>query len=162
MSLPPGALELLATLTRAELPYVVVGGLAAIAHGAITFTRDVDVALPLTDANLSGLLDALAPLHPRHVTRPDLGVLTDASRLRGFRLLLLETDLGRLDVLGELPPFDDVRALPTVRRTLDGENWVDVLELDALIALKAHVGRPKDKVMEAELRAVRASLQTSD
>ena len=50
---------------------------AAIAHGASTMTRDLDLAAPMTAENLARLLDALRPLHPRHVLRPDLGELVD-------------------------------------------------------------------------------------
>lgn len=76
-------------------------------------------------------------------------------KLKGFRLLLFETDLGRLDVLGELPPLEDVRTLPSVERKFGDGLLIQVLSLDALIEVKAHVGRPKDRAMEAELRAIR-------
>src|SRR5690606_20154093 len=104
-------------LVDARLPYTHVGGLAAISHGASTFTRGVDVEMPLDEETLPVLMATLAPIHPRHATRPDLGVITDAARLRGFRVLLLETDLGRLDMLSELPPLGDVRHLPVVERS---------------------------------------------
>lgn len=151
--------RLLRLLVDAGLPFTLVGGLAAISHGATTFTRDVDVAMPLDDATLPLLLRALASVHPRHATRPDLGVVHDAEKLKGFRLLLLETDLGRLDVLGELPPLPDVRTLPTVERTFGDGLVIPVLSLDALIEVKAYVGRPKDRAVEAELRAVRDALR---
>jgi len=150
--------KLLRLLVDAGLPFTLVGGLAAISHGSSTFTRDVDVAMPLDDDTLPRLLEALRPVHPRHVTRPDLGLVADPARLRGFRLLLLETDLGRLDVLGELPPLDDVRELPTVERVFGSGLVVRVLALDALIAVKAHVGRAKDGIVEAELRAIRSAM----
>jgi hypothetical protein len=150
--------KLLRLLVDAELPFTLVGGLAAISHGSSTFTRDVDVAMPLDEDTLPRLLAALAPVHPRHVTRPDLGLVTDPTRLRGFRLLLLDTDLGRLDVLGELPPLGDVRELPTVERVFGNGLIVRVLALDALIAVKAHVGRAKDGIVEAELRAIRSAI----
>lgn len=150
--------KLLRLLVDAGLPFTLVGGLAAIAHGASTFTREVDVAMVLDDDTLPRLLEALAPVHPRHATRPDLGIVADATRLRGFRLLLFDTDLGRLDVLGELPPLDDVRDLPSVERVFGDGLVVRVLALDELITVKAHVGRAKDKTMETELRAIRSAM----
>src|SRR5690606_15453853 len=70
--------KLLRLLVDARLPFTLVGGLAAISHGASTFTRDVDVAMPLDEETLPVLMATLAPSHPRHATRPDLGVITDA------------------------------------------------------------------------------------
>jgi hypothetical protein len=78
--------------------------------------------------------------------------------LAEFRNLYLDTTLGRIDLLGSLPPvgdFDRVRAnsvevdLGTLRCRL--------VALDDLIAVKAHVGRPKDKAVELEPRAIRAN-----
>lgn len=56
--------RLLRLLLDAGLPFTLVGGLAAISHGASTFTRDVDVAMPLDDVTLPRLVRALAPVHP--------------------------------------------------------------------------------------------------
>ena len=64
--------RLLRLLVEADLPFTVVGGLAAISYGASTFTKDVNVAMPLDDVTVSKLLKALEPYRPRHVTRPDL------------------------------------------------------------------------------------------
>lgn len=154
--------KLLRLLVDAGLPFTLVGGLAAISHGASTFTRDVDVAMPLDEDTLPRLLEALAPVHPRHATRLDLGVVADPDRLRGFRLLLFVTDLGRLDILGELPPLDDVRSLPSVERVFGDGLRVQVLDIDALIAVKAYVGRPKDRLMESELRAIRSAMKPEE
>ena len=44
--------QLLERLNRAQVEYVVVGGMAAVFHGAPLVTRDIDVCLPLTQDNL--------------------------------------------------------------------------------------------------------------
>ena len=75
--LDPGIQRLLARLQDAGFEFAVIGGVAAIAHGASTMTRDLDLAAPMTAKNLARLLDALRPLRPRHVLRPDLGELVD-------------------------------------------------------------------------------------
>jgi len=98
----------------------------------------------------------LAPYSPVHFTRPDLPLtMENAESLAGFRLLLVQTDLGRLDVLSEVAPFERVADLPTVQLPLLPERLFDVVDLDALIEIKAHVGRGKDKILEQELRAVK-------
>ncbi|PRQ03138.1 hypothetical protein [Enhygromyxa salina] len=148
--------RLLELLHDAGVEFVVVGGVAAICHGSSTMTSDLDIAAPMTIENVEKLMAALRPHHPRHVTRPDLGVICDpVEYLAGFRMLLIETDLGRLDVLREVQPIGPVQALETVQfQLLEGKTF-HVIGLEQLIEIKAFVGRPKDRIVEAELRALR-------
>ena len=85
---------LLRLLLDNGIDHVVVGGVAAIAWGASELTRDLDIVIPYRAEDIAELLAALAPHHPKHATRPDLGVIRDApDRLATFRMLLIETDL---------------------------------------------------------------------
>ena len=148
--------RLLEVLADSGLNFVVIGGVAAIAHGATTATQDLDIAMPLNTSTVQKLLDALAPYNPVHFTRPDLALTAaDAESLGNFRLLLVETDLGRLDVLSVVEPFESVAHVPTVQLALLPDRLFTVIDLDALIEVKTHVGRGKDKILEQELRAVR-------
>ncbi len=154
--------RLLQALLDAGVEFVVIGGTAALAHGAMTPTKDLDVAAPLTEDTLGRLLNALAPFHPRHATRPDLGVVWQSpAELTKFRLLLLDTDLGRLDVLGSVEPLGGFDSLETVELPLAIQRPVRVLSLDQLIAVKTHLQRPKDKIVAAELLSIRARRQAS-
>ncbi|TFH26336.1 MAG: hypothetical protein E4H00_10750 [Myxococcales bacterium] len=148
--------RLLEVLANSGLSFVVIGGVAAIAHGATTATQDLDVAMEVDPDKVRKLLDALAPYKPVHFTRPDLPLIPEnAELLAKFRLLLVETDLGRLDVLSEVEPFESLADVPTVQLPLLPDRWFEVIDLDALIEVKAHVGRGKDKILEQELRAVK-------
>jgi hypothetical protein len=49
---------LLALLTNAGVPFVVIGGVAAVAHGASTFTRDLDVLIRFAAETVRRLLAA--------------------------------------------------------------------------------------------------------
>lgn len=148
--------KLLVLLQDAGVRFVVIGGVAAISHGAATLTRDLDVAAPLTPDNVERLMTALRPYHPTHVTRPDLGEINEPiERLCEFRLLLIDTDLGRLDVLGEVQPLGPAESLVTVEMELVEGKRFQVLSLDQLIEVKSFVGRPKDRIVEMELRAIR-------
>jgi hypothetical protein len=101
-------------------------------------------------------MTALRPYHPTHVTRPDLGEIQESTaRLCEFRLLLIDTDLGRLDVLREVQPIGPVESLVTVEMELVEGKRFHVLSLDQLIEVKSFVGRPKDRIVEMELRAIR-------
>ena len=62
--------ELLRALLEAEVDFVVVGGVAAIAHGSATFTLDMDVVAPLSVENCERILCALGPLSPRFYQTP--------------------------------------------------------------------------------------------
>jgi hypothetical protein len=149
--------ELLSVLLRGEVEFVVVGGVAAIAHGASTMTRDVDVVAPLTVENCARILEALKPFEPRFyqaVNRPR--VERSAAELAEFKNLYFETTLGIIDILGSLPPlgrYEDVAARAETHPFLG--MGCRILCLDDLIAVKAHVGRPKDRLAEVELRAIR-------
>jgi predicted nucleotidyltransferase len=154
--------QLLEVLYDSGFEFIVVGGTAALAHGAVTPTRDVDVAAPMTEENLSKLMDALRPHHPKHATRPDLGVIPHSvAELSKFRLLLIDTDIGRLDVLAGVKPLGEYAELASCSmELLEGKSF-RVLELDSLIEVKAFLQRPKDKIVEAELRAIRDRLRNS-
>lgn len=149
--------RILRVLADAGFEFVVIGGVAALAHGALTPTRDVDVAAALTEDNLGRLMHALAPFRPRHATRPDLGVIRETpAELTKFRLLLIDTDIGRLDVLGEVAPLGGFDTLDSEELEFGDGLRVRVLTLEQLIQVKAHLTRPKDKIVEAELRSIQA------
>ncbi|MDX2010466.1 MAG: hypothetical protein SFW67_09765 [Myxococcaceae bacterium] len=149
-------LALLRRLTAANVDFVLVGGLAAIVHGSSVVTEDAEVCLRFDEQTLSRLFRALEGLNPRermNAARPSLG--DDPTRFVGYRNLYLMTDEGVLDLLGEIVAvgaFDAVRAAST---EVDlGEFRCRVLSLEALIACKRALGRPKDLRVVSELEAV--------
>ena len=118
--------DLLKVLVDAGVEFVVVGGLAAIAHGMDRSTKDLDIVAKMTVDNMARLVGALEAHQPRHLLRKDLGVITvdSAERLAEFNYILVETTLGRLDVLARVEPvggFDDIEritlALPSGSRS---------------------------------------------
>lgn len=149
-------LELLRRLSGAGLEFVVVGGTAAVLHGSSTATYDLDVLMLFNRDNCDRLLQAVSDLHPRLSHTPDKRPLSlSADELAGFRNLYLLTDLGRLDVLGSLPPVEDLQSVLHDAERMDvGGVEVRVISLDTLIRVKEAMGRPKDKLMETELRAI--------
>lgn len=151
--------SLIQRLTDAGVEFVVVGGVAAVAHGATRLTVDIDVCAPFTDANLARLLNALRDLHARIRSHPPKPLPARAEDLAGFKNLYLETDYGELDVLGEIAgigAYESVRPrsveLPFLGRT------VRVLSLDALIEGKRALGREKDRHVLRELELIRLKL----
>lgn len=149
---------LLRALVASDVEFIIVGGLAAIAHGSSLFTRDLDVLARFDVANMERLLAAVEPAHPRfalHPNRPPLD--RSAEELALFRnvYLCLTTDHGRLDVLGRIPngTYEELER-SAVEMELAGVRC-RVLSLDDLITSKAMLGRDKDKLVEVELRAIR-------
>lgn len=52
-------------LQDAQVRYLIVGGVAVVAHGYVRFTADIDIVLSMDDTNLAGAVAALAALDYR-------------------------------------------------------------------------------------------------
>jgi predicted nucleotidyltransferase len=158
---PQRNLAILERLTDGGVEFCIIGGIAAVLHGATRTTIDLDVAAPFTEENLTRLLSALADLDVRHATRPDLRVADEPmSRLLTFRMLLLETDMGRLDVLRDVAPLGPYSALHTVEMEV-GPRRCKILGLDDLITVKRSLTRPQDLEVALQLEAIRKRESTS-
>ena len=145
--------KLIAALEKAGVDFIVIGGLAANAHGSPRFTQDVDVVYSRADDNLARLVRALAPLKPYPRGAPP-GLPFEWSLptlVRGLNFTLTTT-VGSLDILGEIVGggrYEELRAHSTVMRIFRHD--VRILNLDALIRAKRAAGRPKDFEVIAEL-----------
>ena len=149
---------LLDRLAEAEVAFVVVGGMAAVLHGADIVTVDLDVCYEPSAENRRRLAAALAPLgpHPRG-WEPGSPFAWDARTLADARLLTLTTTAGALDLLTDVPGvggYPDVRAASEAFDV--GSRSVRVLSLDALIRAKRTLGRPKDRIVLPVLEALHA------
>jgi hypothetical protein len=95
--------ELLRGLTDGGVRFAVIGGVALVARGVQRSTEDLDVAYARDRENLARLADVLRPIHPRLRGVPaDLPFTLDAASLRAGLNFTLDTDLGPLDLLGEV------------------------------------------------------------
>jgi predicted nucleotidyltransferase len=149
--------ELLRLLLDSRVEFVLIGGVAAIAHGSATFTQDCDITAPFTEDNLTRLMAALRPYQPRYaLAMPKRPVTESPAVLSKNRNLYLLTDLGRLDILAEVPPVGAYAEVAARAISLDiyGRSC-RVISLDDLIAIKRYLGRDKDRLVERELLALR-------
>lgn len=149
--------RLLKRMSEAGVRFVVIGGYAAAFHGSTLGTQDVDVCAPMDVENLARIIAALRGANPtfRFHVKP-IPLHEDAASLTGVRNLYLKTDLGFLDILGEVEgvgKFEDVHAR-SIRRPFNGVE-LDIIDVDALIAAKRVAGRDKDKAAIAQMEAVR-------
>jgi hypothetical protein len=148
---------LLRALKNAELEFIVVGGAAAIAHGASRLTQDLDIVYRRTPENLARLVKALGSLHPYlRGAPPGLPFLFDERALRSGLNFTLTTDLGDIDLLGEITGGGGYDALYPDTLALDVFGiQCRGLSLNRLIHVKRAAGRPKDLEAIAELEAIR-------
>ncbi len=139
-------IELLDVLLAADVEFVVIGGLAAVLHGAPLVTADVDIVHRRTLDNTAKLLGVLLPRRAR--ARGDSRNLPPTeSALMGRGHILLDTDLGAIDVLCEIGDGQDYDwLLPRSEVIQRGEHSVRIVNLPTLIELKLAAGRPKDRL----------------
>lgn len=151
-------LELLRRLVREKVEFVLVGGMAAIAHGSLSVTEDVDVCVRFDAETVQRLERALSDLQPLQRMSAARAPVGDWGRFIGNRNLYLDTDLGVLDLLGELTGLGTwervVANAVTLRLQPDLE--VRVIGLTDLIASKRALARPKDLRVARELEHVLA------
>ena len=154
-------LDLLKRLNDHGVKYVLVGGMACVIHGSQMVTQDVDICASLAKENLSGLLAAIADVHPRFRTTRDLRPLPDeAEKLEGFKNLYLLTDLGQLDVLSEITGVGEYAEVEQRSIQVDLEGTpCRVLDLDTPITAKKAMNSPKDRQAVIELEAIRERLR---
>jgi hypothetical protein len=153
----PDFVGILRRLREANVDFVLVGGLAAAAHGCSLITQDVDVCIRLGSENLERLQDALNDFEPVHrMARQRIPFEHDAATLATFRDIYLYTRLGRLDCLGMVLGIGDFDAV--VRRSVEVEidgTLVRIISIDALIEAKVAMNRDRDKLAVDQLRAIK-------
>lgn len=156
--------RILRVLDSHDVELVVVGGVAARAHGASRQTTDIDCVPSRDFGNLQRLAAALISLNARlRVAGMSddearlLPVRLDAETLAAFGSSTWTTDAGPLDLLVELRDstggrhsFDEL-ATRSVQVTV-GEITVRVAALHDIVESKQFAGRPKDLEALPELR----------
>jgi hypothetical protein len=154
---PDPARILVALITHA-VDFLVIGGLAAAAHGSRRVTRDIDIVVRPDDENLGRLQAALAelgaiqlvenaaerPIEPADVAMVGLGAT-----------LHTRSPEGRLDVVGApagAAPYDQLKRRSITRRVAGLE--IRISGLDDLIAMKRAAGRTLDLQDIADLTSL--------
>jgi len=143
-------------LVDADVEFVLIGGWSAIIHGSRYMTDDLDICYSRRPENLRRLARALAPYHPRQRGLPEgLPFIWDESTLRNGTVFTLVTDLGDIDLLGEvsgLGSFEEVKAGSYVAEAFGRK--VRTLDLKSLIKAKRAAGRDKDLMVLPELESL--------
>src|SRR5262245_36436213 len=101
----PADLErVLSVLVPARVQFILIGGWAAALHGSARSTLDVDVVYSRSGENIKALVASLGPYAPYlRGAPPGLPFVFDERTVRMGLNFTLNTLLGSLDLLGEVP-----------------------------------------------------------
>lgn len=145
--------QIFGALNDAQVNYLVVGGLAVIAHGYVRYTNDLDLVLALDEANVRRAMEALkllaykakVPVDPLEFANP----LTRASWVRDKQMVVFQLVSERFkrepidvfvsepfDVPSELLACEWLTVGPTLK--------IPVVSKRVLLAMKREASRPKD------------------
>ncbi|HTG47369.1 MAG TPA: hypothetical protein VK646_06915 [Actinomycetota bacterium] len=139
-------LRILAGLRAHGVEYILIGGVAAAAHGSPVDTDDVDICLPMNGENLERMGFALE----------DLGAREDGPE--GEHRVSFVTVAGRLDVFENPTGYAELDAAATA---IDLGNGVTarVAPIDHLVEFKRSAG---DLVGAAHLAAIAGAAQEAE
>jgi hypothetical protein len=153
--------SLLGRLIERQLPFVIVGGYAAMAHGVTLVTQDIDVCIEFTPDKLFQLRDAVADLHPVHRMTPQrLPLVIDNSNVGALKNLYLDTDWGSLDCLSEVKGIGKYDAvLEFAQNVMLPAGRCAILNIDGLIKAKEAMNRTHDQLTILQLRAIQRRQQ---
>jgi len=155
--------ELLRQLADAGVEFIVVGGAAAVIHGAPITTEDLDIVHRRTPENVSRLKTVLDQLdaHVRELANRRLP--PQESALLGEGHVLLSTRVGPLDCLGMLADGRGFEELLPHTESIEEEGIeFRIVDLVTLIDLKRKTGRAKDLLMLPVLVALAEELGGTD
>lgn len=152
--------EPLVLLGENAVECVIIGGVAATLYGSTNLTNDLDVCYSRTSQNLDRLATALLSVNAKLRNAPrDLPFILDAETLRRGLNFTFTTDVGSLDLLGEVRGvgFYEQAVSGAIMYELFGFSF-PVLQIEKLILAKKTAGRGKDLNVIPELEAIRDQL----
>ncbi len=146
--------DIFSAFNRENVRYLVVGGLAVVAHGYARLTMDVDLVLAFDEGNMKRAVAALQGLgfQPRapvpfeeFVDPAKRRQWGDEKHMRVFSVWSSKYPLTELDLFLEcpFPDFDAVYAR-AVQRELSSGVVMQVVPREELLKMKRAAGRAKD------------------
>ena len=145
--------DVVSALNAGHVRYLVVGGVAVLAHGVVRTTLDLDLVLDLEDENVRRAIDILRNFGYKPTVPEPMEHFADPATRRAWiadrNMIAFQIKSDRMpavpiDILLE-PPFDVAAEIrrSSPREVLEGIS-MPVLALDALLQMKRSAGRTKD------------------
>jgi len=129
-------LTLIHALNQRNVEYMLIGGFAMIAHGFSRSTRDIDLLVPLDEANGKKLIEVLLMMPDQAARKIDLAWFTEGENIRVSDDLVIDI---MFNANGE--SYDSLRPLlETI--DIDGVS-IPIASMEGLLKTKMTV-RPKD------------------
>jgi transcriptional regulator with XRE-family HTH domain len=143
---------LLNALDRNEVEFVVIGGVAGLAHGSSYPTYDLDIAYLRDSRNLERMARALRDIGVTLRDAPrDLPFQIDAKTLAAGSNFTFVTEFGEFDILGHVDGIRGYEELRSQAKVQDVAGIpVQVASLNHLIGMKRRIDRTKDQLMIEE------------
>jgi hypothetical protein len=148
--------ELTKRLISSQVEFVLVGGFAAVAHGVMLVTRDVDICCRFSEENLMRIQKAFADLHPVHRSRPDLALQLTPKQCGVLKNLYLKTDLGVVDCLSEVLGVGNFEEV--FKHSVEVElpyGTCRIIDLETLIRAKEAMNRDHDRITVKHLKEIK-------
>lgn len=135
---------------------MVIGAFSLAAHGFVRATKDVDIVPEPSRANLGRLAGALEDLRAEvdvgDLSQDERGLRPDIDGMLRGGNWVLQTRLGRLDVMQDVPGLRGYRELRDGAMTVNGVLYAGY---DALVRMKVASGRDEDLRDVGALEAAR-------
>ena len=140
--------KLLAKLARAEVKFIIVGGVAVALNGFVRTTEDVDILIEASPENVTRLLDELGNFgkgHARELSPADFSDSEGAVRIiEDFPLAVFTMMRGKRYA----------EPVGSTKTTRIDDVEVRYLNAEALIALKSNSQRNQDRIDVSALRSL--------
>lgn len=154
-------------LNAAAVEYLVVGGLAVVAHGYVRFTADVDLLIGLDSVNVKNAVRVLKAMGYKPRAPVAIEELADSAKRE---LWAREKDLTVFSLFSDSHPGTEIDIFVEdplgIRQALQSAKYVEIAggvsapicSLSDLLKLKTIAGRPKDLLDIQKLRELHREL----
>ena len=152
---------------RYRIESVLIGGTAAILHGANYTTEDIDFCCSWEKNNLERIADALNAANARLRLQGVPGgkkIDFDAKFLHQYASVAVFTDVGPLDVrkaVDGIGSYLEVLQLANDFET-DDNHCIKILSLEGIIRSKRAMNRPQDRMLLPQLETMVETLHLQD
>ena len=162
----PRYFQLLELLTRHDVDFIVIGGVAAILEGVPITTLDLDIVYDRAPENLERLLGVLQAIEASYRDPAGRHIVPTIEKLATLRMSLMKTNLGPFDVLASIRGASYEDLLKSTKMRQVGELRLRVLKLAKVIESKEQANRDKDRAVLPLMRKTlelkrRKSLESS-